>query len=89
MSDRPTVRERIYANLDIARANCDIKHGLECAWPENPDRGNTVLTEETGEVALAINERDWAGLEAELYDVGQVIVKWLEALESRRESLDA
>ena len=40
-----------------------------------------VLSEEVGEVAKAIQERDWTNLRDELTQTAAVCVAWLEALE--------
>ncbi|HEY5960598.1 MAG TPA: hypothetical protein VIV60_28790 [Polyangiaceae bacterium] len=42
---------------------------------------SVVLTEECGEVARAVLERDAPGLRKELVQVAAVCVAWLEALE--------
>lgn len=72
------------------RHNQDTKFG----WLESPtsgmangsdDRRMSILVEEVGEVAHAINEHDDANLEEELIQVAAVAVAWLQA---RREKPD-
>lgn len=57
----------------------DIKWGAPCLT--NPDRWNTILVEEVGEVSNAINEKDWDNLKKELVQVAAVAVAWLESIE--------
>jgi NTP pyrophosphatase (non-canonical NTP hydrolase) len=46
----------------------------------DPDKWNTILGEEVGEVAHAVNEHDRANLIEELVQVAAVCVQWLKAL---------
>lgn len=56
----------------------DAKFGSHRHLP--PDRWNTILGEEVGEVAHAVNEHDRGNLIEELVQVCAVAVQWLKAL---------
>lgn len=56
----------------------DEKWGSQRHLP--PDRWNTILGEEVGEVAHAVNEHDRENLMEELVQVAAVCAQWLLAL---------
>ncbi len=72
--------DRIFKLIVAERKAQDARWG--------PQTGNadtvwmTILTEEVGEVAKAVLEREWE-LQDELIQVAAVAVAWLEALENR------
>lgn len=82
-------RSRIYAEVDAERdrqsAKWERPHPWgqgDCSSSDVPDIVKAaVLTEECGEVARAVLDRDDVGLRAELVQVVAVGVAWLEALE--------
>lgn len=63
-------------NVAFERFRQDIKWGNQRHLP--PDRWNTILVEEVGEVSKAINEREWENLAVELIQVAAVCVAWAE-----------
>ncbi len=63
-------------DVDMERNRQDAKWGAQRHL--HPDRWNTILVEEVGEVSNAINERDWSNLATELTQVAAVCVAWLE-----------
>lgn len=71
-----TAREQIFDSITAERARQDRKH------PEfQPEFRMAVLSEETGEVGRALQNKDAANLREELVQVAAVAVRWLEALE--------
>lgn len=67
--------------LDVFRAIDDEREAQLVKWGEqhhDPDRWNTILTEETGEAAKEVNEGDHQKMVAELIQVAAVAVAWLE-----------
>ena len=54
--------------------------------PFLPPNALSILAEEFGEVAQAINERDWPNLEEELIQVASVCVAWSESIREAREN---
>lgn len=76
-------REDIHREIDLARDKADIKWGersLHLIADTNPFFALGILTEEVGEVARGLIERDIENAKAELIDVLQVATAWLEAL---------
>lgn len=69
-------RENIFAKIDIERARQNRLHPT-FSWAFRM----SVLTEEVGEVARAINEHDAKNLREELIQVAAVAVRWIEHLE--------
>src|SRR3712207_2760366 len=78
----------VFQNMVVARYKADEKWGRATGsngpWIRNPQLGAAILMEEVGEVARAILERDSEAVERELYDVGQVVVAWLESFEAKK-----
>lgn len=50
----------------------------EGAWPDPTERKLSVLAEEFGEVAMALNDEDYANLMIELVQVMAVCSAWIE-----------
>lgn len=73
-------RQEIFDRISQHRSAMDDKYGDE-SLSSRPGVALPVLMEEVGEVATAILNGDVENLKDELYDVGQVIVAWLEGLE--------
>lgn len=80
-------REDIFHAINLERARQERLAGFErkipftCAW--NGVSGGdkvTVLTEELGEVARAVQERDEVQLREELTQLAACCCAWLEAL---------
>jgi hypothetical protein len=78
------------------RAKWGGDHGWgsgDCSAPTVADRADrtdtanllrmAVLTEEVGEVARAVMERDRDGLRAELVQVAAVAVAWIEGIDAK------
>lgn len=74
-------REEIYRLISERRNYANEKNGNH-DWLRKPFVGQTILSEETGEVARALIEEDELGLINELIDVAQVCVAWLEQLDN-------
>lgn len=78
-------RTEIFGLLDLARRRQQAKHGNQT--PANPMMDPhwklTVLVEEVGEVARALQDSqdDPDHLAAELIDVAAVALAWLESIE--------
>lgn len=64
------------------RGRQDVKWGSQRQLSH--DRWNTILTEEVGEVANAILEKDIHNLKVELVQVAAVCIAFAEALEDGR-----
>lgn len=65
------------------RDNQDDKWGeVATRLTATADRWHTILSEEVGEVADAINEGDVTGMRAELIQVAAVAVATIEALDA-------
>lgn len=84
MAERMVARTPIIAKIEAERERQDAKWG----WTENPasvlpgwdpHRKMTVVLEEVGEVAMALNDQDWTNLEVELVQVAACCIAWLEA----------
>ena len=81
-------RADVYALIDAERARQRIKWGRVHQWGYGdcssagvlPEVKSAVLTEECGEVAEAVLERDAASLREELVQVAAVAVAWLEGM---------
>lgn len=74
-------RKLVYELINRARILADKQHGnIASLARTNPDRVNTILVEEVGEVANALLEGGRNELVSELLDVAQVVVAWLEVL---------
>jgi hypothetical protein len=81
-------RADIYATIDEERARQASKWGGDHTWGVGDCSSHAVpatvkaavLTEECGEVARAVLERDNDQLRRELVQVAAVAVAWLEAL---------
>lgn len=56
----------------------DEKWGIN--WSLSDHAFLAILTEEVGEIAKAINERDFVGLRKEIVQVAAVCVRWLVAI---------
>lgn len=72
-------REEIFNRISLHRDAMDKKH-KEWSLNRRQNFAMTILMEEVGEVARAILEGDETNLIDELYDVGQVVVAWLEGI---------
>ncbi len=80
-------RADIYALIDAERARQELRWAEPHEWGRGscasdavePTVKAAVLTEECGEVARAVLERD-SGLKDELVQVAAVAVAWLESL---------
>jgi NTP pyrophosphatase (non-canonical NTP hydrolase) len=78
----------IYDEIDAERARQSRKWGGRHEWGEGDCSSRavrrevkaTVLTEECGEVARAVLDKNDTQLRAELIQVAAVAVAWLEAL---------
>ncbi|MNC09457.1 hypothetical protein D3C75_570800 [compost metagenome] len=69
-------RDQALALINIERQRQDRMH------PEfQPDLRMAVLSEETGEVGRALQNKDAVNLQEELVQVAAVAVRWLEYLE--------
>ena len=71
-------RDLIFQDIINERDRQDAKWGSQRKLPM--DRWNTILGEEVGEVAHAVNEGDLTNLAEELIQVAAVAVCWLESL---------
>lgn len=77
--------ERIWSAIQHERVHQEKKHGYDksCANPHvHPDRKLTILAEEFGEVAMALNDTDFNNLRDELVQVAAVAVAWLESMDA-------
>lgn len=71
--------EDVFELIRAERRRQDAKWGPENRLQTgNPDKRMTILTEEHGEVAKAVNEHDREGMLKELVQVAAVAVAWLE-----------
>jgi len=74
-------RKHFFELIDEKREYEDDKWGrLPGIWPDPDEWKLTVLTEEVGEVARGILERDIQQVFDELVDVAAVAVAWMEAI---------
>ncbi len=74
-------RGAVYAAIDAERRRQDAKFGPMGALPAyDAYKRLSVLTEEVGEVAQALNDGDFAHAREELVQVAAVAVAWLEQL---------
>ena len=71
-------RDDIYKAIDLERHRQDRLHPT---WPADARYALSVLAEEFGEVAEALNDGRERGLRAELVQVAAVCVRWLESME--------
>lgn len=71
-------RNDIFVAIVAEMARQDEKFGSQRRLV--PDRWNTILGEEVGEVAHAVNEHDRENLIEELVQVAAVCAQWLKAL---------
>ena len=78
-------RMYIYEEISAERNFQDKKH--PDFQPDNAHR-LAVLTEEVGEVAKGIQEKDITNLRYELIQVAAVAVRWIEAIDKSYPSLD-
>ena len=74
-------RGDVYRLIDLEREQQDAKWG-----PASTDASDhycmlAILTEEVGEVARALLERDMVHMFGEIVQVAAVAVKWLEGIE--------
>lgn len=82
-------REQALAEVSVERELQSVKWSAPHGWGEgdcssplvDPMVKLAVLTEEVGEVARALLERDPEGLKVELTQVAAVAVAWMEGLE--------
>lgn len=81
----PDIFDGVWADVFEERIRQIMKHGdasVGGSWLEQEDRKDyqclSVLTEEVGEVARAINEDDLAELETELIQIAAVCSAWVE-----------
>lgn len=79
-------REDIFHDINLERARqeklaYDSKIPFTCAWPVGGFPKVTVLTEELGEVARAVQERNESQMREELTQLAACCVAWLESFE--------
>lgn len=72
--------EDIIQEIRDERQRQDIKWGLAKDRNLSPETWLRVLVEEVGEVAAAINDKDWSNYPVELVQVAAVVVAALEDL---------
>ena len=77
-------RLEIFCEIDAERERQERKHGPNtCAGQGVSDElKSAILTEENGEVAKAVIEKNRDELKKELVQVAAVAVAWLEALDA-------
>lgn len=85
MNDATKHRARIYLLIERER-RLQLERWGEQDHP--PDRWLTILHEETGEVAKAINEKQLPQIATELIQSAAVCVAWLERLFTPEEEND-
>ncbi len=81
-------RHDVYELVDAERARQDAKWAGDHAWGNGSCQSTAVapivkaavLTEECGEVARAVLDRDGPGLQEELVQVAAVSIAWLESM---------
>lgn len=74
-------RDEIYKLIDIERNRQDRIHPT---WPVDLHRCMSVLSEECGEVAAAVNDGRPTGMRAEIVQTAAVCVRWLESMEAEQ-----
>ena len=76
-----TVQGRIQDAVLAERARQDKLWGPVEALTHSPDKWNSLVVEEVGEAAKALNEGDPAQMMAELVQAVATIYSWLESIE--------
>lgn len=73
-----TNRQLLFAAINAERDKQDARWG----FPQHNTITEwvSILAEETGEVAMAVNDKDWGNLRVELIQVAAVCVSLLEHL---------
>lgn len=74
-----TLRDRLYLDVESERLRQEDLWGVQ---HHEPLKWLSILHEETGEIAKAINENDDAGLRAEVLESLAVCLAWLEDIDS-------
>ena len=78
-------QRRVFVEIEKERHRQDQKWGREnVLWKSNPHVKMTVLTEEIGEAAMALNDGELEHLREELVQCAAVCVAWLEAIHEDR-----
>lgn len=78
-----SIRDEILRQINTERERQDAKWGTDDAFGGSMHIAMTVLTEEVGEVARAIQADDIDNIEEELVQVAAVAVRWLEEIHKK------
>lgn len=77
-AEEEAIQEDVLAEIVNERNRQDQKWGIK--WSLNNYAYLSILTEEVGEIAKAINEKDHFGLVLEIVQVAAVCTRWLTSL---------
>ena len=86
MMNRDEAMEYVVDELDHIKEKWGRADG---DWPADPFQKMCILTEEVGEIAMGVNDRDWANVKQELAQVAAVCLSWLMADFHSKEAMAA